>query len=65
MGHRTNYERSTCALLRQIADGSQPEFSAELRDLEQRGLIAGHPARLTPAGHAMLNALEAAGEDEP
>ncbi len=65
MSHLTYYERSTCALLRQIADGNQPEFSAQLQDLQERGLIAGHPARLTPAGHAMLNALEAAGEDEP
>ncbi len=65
MSHLTNYELSTCALLREIADGNQPEFSAQLRDLQQRGLIVGHPARLTPAGDAMLNALEAAGEDEP
>lgn len=65
MSQPTYYERSTRVLLREIANGNQPEFSAQLRDLEQRGLIAGHPARLTPAGQAMLNALEAAGEDEP
>ncbi len=65
MSNRTNYELSTCALLRQVTDGEQPQFPAQLRDLRRRGLIAGRPARLTPAGHAMLNALEAAGEDEP
>ncbi len=70
MSHLTYYELSTCALLRQVADGdqpelNQPEFRAHLQDLRRRGLIVGYPARLTPAGDAMLNALEAAGEDEP
>ena len=65
MSRLTYYELSTCALLRRIADGDRPERSARLRTLQEAGLITGHPARLTPAGQAMLDALEAAGEDEP
>jgi len=66
MSRLTYYELSTCALLRRVADGDRPERDARLRALHERGLITGrHPARLTPAGQAMLDALEAAGEDEP
>lgn len=65
MSRVTYYELSTCALLRRIADGDCPERGARLRTLQEAGLITGHPARLTPAGQAMLDALEAAGEDEP
>ena len=65
MSRLTYYELSTCALLRQVADGDRPEGDARLRTLQEHGLITGHPARLTPAGQAMLDALEAAGEDEP
>ncbi len=65
MSRLTYYELSTCALLRRVADGDRPEYDARLRTLRERGLITGHPARLTPAGLAMLGALEAAGEDEP
>jgi hypothetical protein len=65
MSRLTYYELSTCALLRRIADGERLEHDARLRTLQERGLITGHPARLTPAGQDMLNALEAAGEDEP
>jgi ribosomal protein S19E (S16A) len=64
MSRLTYYELSTCALLRRVADGDRLERHA-LRTLQERGLITGHPARLTPAGQAMLDALEAAGEDEP
>jgi len=65
MSRLTYYELSTCALLRQVADGDRPERDGQLRTLQERGLITGHPARLTPAGQAMLDALEAAGEEEP
>ena len=65
MSRLTYYELSTCTLLRQVADGDRPERDARLRTLQERGLITGHPAQLTPAGQAMLEALEAAGEDEP
>ena len=65
MSRLTYYELSTCALLRRVADGDRPERDARLRTLQERGLITSHPARLTPAGQAMLDALEAAGEDEP
>ncbi len=65
MSRLTYYELSTCALLRRVADGDRTEYNARLRALQERGLITGHPARLTPAGQAMLDALEAAGEDEP
>jgi len=64
MSRLTYYELSTCALLHRVADGDRPERGG-LRTLQERGLITGHPARLTPAGQAMLEALEAAGEDEP
>jgi hypothetical protein len=64
MSRLTYYEQSTCALLRRVADGDRPERDG-LRILQEAGLITGHPARLTPAGQAMLDALEAAGEDEP
>ncbi len=65
MSRLTYNELSTCALLRRVADGDRPERDARLRTLQEHGLITGHPARLTPAGQAMLDALEAAGEDEP
>ena len=65
MSRLTYYELSTCALLRRVADGDRPERNARLRTLQEAGLITGHPARLTSAGQAMLDALEAAGEDEP
>jgi hypothetical protein len=65
MSRLTYYELSTCALLRQVADGERAERDARLRTLQEHGLVTGHPARLTPAGQAMLDALEAAGEDEP
>jgi hypothetical protein len=65
MSRLTYYELSTCTLLRRVADGDRPERDARLQTLEERGLITGHPARLTPAGQAMLDALEAAGEEEP
>ncbi len=65
MSRLTYYELSTCALLRRVANGDRPERDARLRTLQERGLITGHPALLTPAGQAMLDALEAVGEDEP
>ncbi len=65
MSRLTYYELDTCALLRWVVDGDRPEHDSRLRTLRERGLITGDPARLTPAGQAMLDALEAAGEDEP
>ncbi len=65
MSRLTYNELSTCALLRSVADGDRPEHDDRLRTLQERGLITGTPARLTPAGQAMLDALEAVGEDEP
>ncbi len=65
MSRLTYYELDTCALLRRVADGDRRERDARMRTLQERGLITGDPAQLTPAGQAMLDALEAAGEDEP